>query len=110
RKCVQLMPDSALPMYVLCFALVKANRRGEAQEVLDDLLKMSSEKYVKEYFIALAHVALGNYDAAFSHLEKAFAEKEPWLTWFGTDSKLDPLRGDPRFMELFRSTNNPLAS
>jgi hypothetical protein len=29
--------------------------------------------------------------------------------WFATEPKLDPLRHDPRFNELFRRTNNPLA-
>jgi len=42
-------------------------------------------------------------------LEKAAAERDPWLIWFGTEAKLDPLRDHPRFVKLFRSTNNPLA-
>ncbi len=109
RESVRLMAASGLPKYGLCFALVAANRRDEAQEELDRLLKMASEGYVKEYFLALAHVALGYYDVAFEYLEKAFAERDPWLTWFGTEPKLDPLRSDPRFIELFRQTKNPLS-
>jgi hypothetical protein len=42
-------------------------------------------------------------------LAKASAEREPWLVWFGTEPKLDPLRDDPRFIEVFHATNNPLA-
>ncbi len=106
---VRLMPDSALPKYCLCFALVAANRRDEAQEVLNEMLKMAAQSYVKEYFLAMAHLALGNHEAAFEYLEKAFAERDPWLTWFGTEPKLDPLRRNPRFIRLFRQTNSPLA-
>jgi hypothetical protein len=53
----------------------------------------------------MSYVALGAYDTAFEYLEKAFAEHDPWLMWFGTEPKLDPLRSDPRFLKLFRSTN-----
>ena len=105
REAERLMPDAALPKYNLCFALVAANRRAEAQQVLDVLLKMASESYVKEYFIAMSYVALGNHDAAFEYFEKAFAEHDPWLMWFGNEPKLDALRSDPRYSMLFRSTN-----
>jgi hypothetical protein len=44
-----------------------------------------------------------------SCLEKAVAEREPWLAWFGTETKLDRLRDDERFKKVFRSTNNPVA-
>jgi hypothetical protein len=57
----------------------------------------------------MAHVALGDYEEALNNLEKAAAERDPWLVWFGTEPKLDPLRNHPRFIKLFRSTNNPLA-
>ena len=109
REAARLMPSAALPKYNLCFALVAVDRRDEAQEVLDELLTMASKGYVKEYFIAMSYIALGDHDAAFEYFEKAFAEHDPWLMWFGTEPKLDPLRGDPRYKKLFRQTNNPLS-
>jgi hypothetical protein len=57
----------------------------------------------------MAYVALGNHDAAFECLEMAFAERDNWLLWFGTEPKLDSLRGDPRFIKLFRTMKTPLA-
>lgn len=105
KEAARLMPNTALPKYNLCFALVAVNRRDEAQQVLNELLKMASEGYVKEYFIAISYVALGNYDAAFEYFAKAFAEHDPWLMWFGTEPKLDPLRSDPRYEQLFRQSN-----
>jgi serine/threonine protein kinase/tetratricopeptide (TPR) repeat protein len=109
RESVKLMPQSALPKYELCFALAACNRRGEAAEVLNELVQLSSNSYVKDYFVAMAHVALGNHDQALELLARAAAERDPWLVWWGTEPKLDPLRSDPRFIEIFRSTNNPLA-
>ena len=109
RESVKLMPQSALPKYELCFALVAANRRDEAEIVLKELLDQAATEYVKPYFIAMAQVALGNYDAAFEMLKTASSERDPWLVWLGTEAKLDPLRSDPRFIEACRLTNNPLA-
>ena len=109
RKGAALMPDSALPKYSLCFALVAANRRDEAQAVLREIKKSAAKTYVKPYFLAMAHVALEEYDAAFEYFEKTFAERDPWITWFGTEPKLDCLRNDERFIKLFRSTGNPFA-
>jgi hypothetical protein len=56
-----------------------------------------------------AQLALGYRDEALTAIEKAAAERDPWLVWCGTDPKLDPLRHEPRFIEAFRSTNNPMA-
>ena len=37
------------------------------------------------------------------------AESDPWLVWSCTEPKLDPLRDEPRFIEILRATRNPLA-
>jgi serine/threonine-protein kinase len=110
RKCAYMMPDSALPKYELCFALVAAGHAEEARRVLDEIKTLASGRYVKPYFIALAHAALGETDAAFELLEKVFEERDPWVIWFGTDPKLDSLRQDSRFRRLFAQTGNPLTS
>lgn len=109
EESVRLMGGAALPKCLLCFALVAAGKRGEAETVRDELVNAAATSYVKEYFLALAHLALGEREEAIGYLEKAAVERDPWLVWFGTEPKLDPLRKDPRFIELFRSTNNPLA-
>ena len=99
----------ALPSYIYCFALVAANQRAEAEQIVQEMVAAFERGYFKPYFIALTCVALGNHDQAFAYLEKSFAERDNWLVWFGTEPKLDPLRRDPRFNELFRRTNNPRA-
>lgn len=109
REAAKLMGGAAMPMSMLCFALVAAGQREEAEAVRKELLTLTSTSYVKEYFIATAHLALGYHDEALTSLEKSVAERDPWLVWLGTEPKLDPVRRDPRFVELFRSTNNPMA-
>ena len=109
RESVRLMPGAALPMSLLCFALVAAGRREEAEAMRDEMLSAATKTYVKTYFLGMAHLALGNHDEALTCLVAATAERDPWLVWFGTEPKIDPLRKNPRFTELFRETRNPLA-
>jgi TolB-like protein/Tfp pilus assembly protein PilF len=110
RKADRLMPDSALPKYALCFALAAANLRDEARTVVNEIEALAAARYIKPYFIALAHFALGEKETAFQLLEKAFEERDPWLVWLGTEPKLAPLRQDSRFQRMFQQTGNPLAS
>jgi serine/threonine protein kinase/tetratricopeptide (TPR) repeat protein len=110
REGAKLMGGSALATSMLCFGLVAAGKREEAESLRNELLTLASTSYVKEYFLATAHLALGYHDEALTSLEKAVAERDPWLVWLGTETKLDPLRKDPRFLKLFKDTNNPLAS
>jgi serine/threonine protein kinase/Tfp pilus assembly protein PilF len=108
-RAARLMPDSALPKYALCFALVAANHPDEARGVLKEIKALATARYIKPYFIALAHVALGEMDAAFELLEKALEERDPWLVWFGTEPKLAVLHQDSRYLRLFEQTGNPLS-
>ncbi|HEX8748379.1 MAG TPA: protein kinase [Pyrinomonadaceae bacterium] len=109
EKGMRLMPDSTLPQYVLCYALVAAGREREAREVLNEMKKGAAEGYVKSYFMALSYAALDEREAAFEFLEKAADERDHWLLWLGTEPKLDTLRADSRFKELFRQTKAPMS-
>ena len=108
QKAVELMPDSALAIYDLCFALAAAGEREEAGKHLNQLQNTAAKTYVKPYFLAMAYLALGQTNAAFEQFEIAFAEKDMWLIWFGTEPKLDAIRHDARYLQLFRQTNNPI--
>jgi tetratricopeptide (TPR) repeat protein len=109
RRCVSLMPEAPIPVYILCHALVAANRREEAEKLLDELNDLTQKQYVKPYFMAMSCVALERFDEAFEWFEKGLQERDQWYIWLGTEPKLDALRRDPRFKELFKKTNNPWA-
>ena len=99
---------SALPRYMLCHALVADGRREEARRVLNEVVALAEETYVKPYFVAMSYAALGETDAAFEWFEKAVEGRDDWMIWFGTDIKLDELRKDKRYFEILRQTNNPI--
>ena len=100
QKALQLQPDSGLVLYPLCFALVSLGRRDEAVAIREKLRGRDSVEGMKSYFTAMAHVALGELDAAFPEFERAIEERDPWMFWFGTDPKLRHLRGHPSFQAL----------
>jgi serine/threonine protein kinase/Flp pilus assembly protein TadD len=109
EKFNRMIPDSAMPKYQICFALASVNREPEARKALNELKTLAARGYVKPYFLAMAHVAVGDADAAFEYFEQSFNEYEPWLLWFGTEPMLESLYADPRFVRFLGRMNNPIA-
>ncbi|MCW5956994.1 MAG: protein kinase [Pyrinomonadaceae bacterium] len=99
---------SGLPRYILAFARAAQGNQDAVQKILQRMLALESESYIKPYFIAMAYVAAGEHDKAFEYFQKAIDERNEWLLWFGTDPKLDPIRNDPRYLQILRQTNNPI--
>ena len=52
--------------------------------------------------MASAYVALGRHSEALDSLEKAYAMRESPIVWLNVMPKFDPLRTDPRFVDLVR--------
>jgi hypothetical protein len=52
--------------------------------------------------MAYIYAGLKLNDEAFEWLEKAYDERNQWLTWLKVDPRLDLLRADPRFANLVR--------
>ncbi len=84
-----------------------AGKRREAQKVLNELNDLSKQKYVSSYDIAVIYVGLGEKEQAFAWLEKAYDERSTWLEFLKVEPQLDPLRSDPRFVELVRRVGLP---
>lgn len=78
-------------------ALARAGQRAEALEILERLRALRREQYVSWVDFALVSVGLGLNDEAIESLESAMQDKSGWLIYLATDSRMDSLRGDPRF-------------
>ncbi len=57
--------------------------------------------------MAYVYAALGEADAAFEWLEKAYERRQLTVTWIRVDPFFDPLRSDPRFEDLVRRIGFP---
>jgi TolB-like protein/Tfp pilus assembly protein PilF len=75
--------------------------------VLDGLAAASKAGWVSPIAFAMTYTKLGDRDHAFEWLEKAFAERSPWLTYIRADPDFAPLRSDPRFAALERRIGLP---
>ena len=77
-----------------------AGRPAQALEALAELEELSARRFVTSYGVALVHAGLGQNDAAFAWLNKAFDERSNWLVWLRLDPRWNGLRPDPRFAQL----------
>lgn len=102
HRALELMEGSIMPLWALGFTLAVSGRREEAREVIDKLDRLGQKVYVSPYYYAVIYTGLGDRDKAFEWLEKAFASRDEWLIWLGTEPKLDELRSDWRFEDLLQ--------
>ncbi len=82
--------------------LAASGRRDEAEAILAELAALAPRRYVSSLDIAYIQVALGRTDLAFKWLDKAVAERTPFLALLRVDPRADPLRADPRFADLLK--------
>ena len=75
---------------------------GRAREVLGMLEEVSRSRYMPPYAMALVHAGLGEPEAVFEWLDRAYAVRDVHLVFLTVDPKWDPYRADPRFGTLLQ--------
>lgn len=99
-EAVRLGDESTSVQVYLGAAYAYAGEREKAQEVLKRL--QTTNEYVSPGEIAALYAALGDKEAAFASLKKAYDEHDLQLQFLKVDPSYDPLREDPRFQELLK--------
>jgi TolB-like protein/DNA-binding winged helix-turn-helix (wHTH) protein/Flp pilus assembly protein TadD len=82
------------------YILGRSGRTAEARDLLGALEMASRQRYVPPYALALVHAGLGDADAAFESLNRAYAARDVHLMFLTVDVKWDRYRSDPRFRDL----------
>ena len=101
-KARALAPESSEVKSFGAYALARAGKLNEARAELDEMLKLSVERYVSPYAIALIYNGLGERDKALDYLEKSFAEKDVRMVFLKVEPKWNNLRSEPRFKDLIK--------
>jgi len=77
-----------------------AGRTVDARKVLAQLMKLSRQRYVSTYNIALVHAGLGEREEAFRWLQTVEKDRSEWFAEINVDPRFDALHSDPRFAGL----------
>ncbi len=80
--------------------MVRQAIKTKAQTILNG--SISKEGYVPAITFASIYIGLGDNDNAISWLEKAYEEHSSSLIFLNIPPIYDPLRSDPRFIELVK--------
>jgi TolB-like protein/Tfp pilus assembly protein PilF len=100
EKTVSLMDRSPGSLEFLATAYAHAGRRREALRLINELKQRRKTSYVSADALVDPYLALGDYDEAFVWLERAYQEKSGGLQYLKVDPFFDPVRKDPRFVDL----------
>ena len=107
RKAVELAPSASFPHAYLGYALARTGHEQEARAILAQRLELAKSIYVPPLDIAAFYVGLREFDSAFNWLEKGFEVRDTWMMFLGVLPHFEPLRGEPRFVELLRRVGLP---
>jgi hypothetical protein len=77
-------------------------RRDEARAILERLLKLSEQRFVPPYHIALLYNGLGEREQTLTWLERSLEAGDAKLAFLKVDRKWDNLRDDAEFQQILR--------
>jgi len=108
-------PDLALPYFE---KLMNVNPHYVPHDFLAANLKLGNKKIAQDKFNeledsisqakkAICYIYLGELDKAFSSLEAATLEKDPYMTGIKRDPHFDLIRSDPRYQAILKKMNFP---
>lgn len=93
--------DNYMGLAGLAHAYAVANRKGEAQKVIEDLqAKQQNHNESLSYQLAMIYAGQGENGRALEELQKAYDSRSPWLIHLNVEPRFDKLRSDPRFVDL----------
>ena len=107
QRVEEWLPEWPVSIAARGFIAGASGRTDDAQNILTELERLAGQKFVTSYGVALVHAGLGQNNAAFQCLNKAFDERSHWLVWLRLDPRWNGLRSDPRFSELVRRIGFP---
>ncbi len=107
RRYALIAGRSDLALAYLAYAEAAAGDLSVAENVARELSERAGGTYISSYAPAVAHLGLGDTDAALGWLERAFVERSHLVIYLGVDAIFDSLRTEPRFRSLLTRIGLP---
>ncbi|HUJ93332.1 MAG TPA: protein kinase [Candidatus Bathyarchaeia archaeon] len=107
KKAAELSHHDPVRVAGLARAYALAGKIAEARQLLENLQGESRRHFVPPTSLAAVYAALGEKNAAIAMLEKAYEQRDSYITWLKVDDAFDSLRSEPRFQALLRRIGLP---
>ncbi|HSI88924.1 MAG TPA: winged helix-turn-helix domain-containing protein [Pyrinomonadaceae bacterium] len=85
---------------LLAYTFAVSGRTDDARRLLGEMMQLSASRYVQPYDLAIVHAGLGDKDAAFEWLEKAYQHRNHQVPLINSVPEFESIRSDLRFAEL----------
>ena len=103
QEALKRVPGNANFLGALGHAYAVSGRRAEALKIIEQLSHPDAGgNEIPAFFIVLVYSGLGEKDKAFEWLERAYRDRSGSVRYLKVEPRLDPLRSDPRFLDLLR--------
>ena len=86
----------------LAYVDAKLGKTAEARTIVEQLQQRAAREYIDQVSVALIYIALGDKEQALSALEAGYRQHSTGCPWLKIDPRYDPLRSEPRFIDLVR--------
>jgi len=107
QKALEFSGNSPMYKAGLGHAYALTGKKVEAVNIYDELKQLSESVYVPAIHLAILSTGLGKREEALTWLETSFEERDNELCLWIRDPRLDPLRTNPRYQNLFVRMNLP---
>jgi DNA-binding winged helix-turn-helix (wHTH) protein/tetratricopeptide (TPR) repeat protein len=99
---VGLTDRAPAPLGLLAMAYGASGKHAEAQRIVDELEARSAAQNVPPGALLLAYIAVGDKNRAIDMVARGYEERDNYEINIDSDPLMDPLRTEPRFLELCR--------
>jgi DNA-binding winged helix-turn-helix (wHTH) protein/Tfp pilus assembly protein PilF len=100
NNAVVFSEDSPRILAWLGYAYGRAGKTSNALQVLDRLARLSEQRHIDPYCVAVVYTGQGETEQALKYLERACEERSSQLAWLRLEPAFDKLRSHPRFADL----------
>ncbi|MCX6234956.1 MAG: hypothetical protein NT175_09590 [Bacteroidetes bacterium] len=102
RKAIELSDSSLEYIAYLGYTYGLLGQKEEAKKILRKFEQLEKQQYISSYLIGALYLGIGEKDQAFVWFNRAIEKHDYGMLYLKIDPNFDPIRGDPRFVELMK--------